>query len=265
MMSTLTPLRRAILLVGGLLALGVITVAVLSIVDSLGRTTTERDDTLSTRDGRLIVRNGSGPVDLVPSHDGAVHVHTTVEYGIFQPDVEITEQTGSVQLRSDCRGDWLPFGKCEVRYRIEVPADTDLNVTATTGDITATGLSGKITLHSNAGTISVDRIAATELTLTSNVGDLSATDINTPRIRAQATAGSIMLAFDQAPDTATVHTTVGDVDIALPPTADGYDLRHKTGAGDENVDESIPENHSGKHVIDASTTAGTLTIYPATP
>jgi Putative adhesin len=263
-MSTLTPLRRAILLVGGLLALGVITVAVLSIVDSLGRTTAERDDTLSTRDGSLIVRNGSGPVDLVPSHDSAVHIHTTMEYGIFHPSVEIAEESGSVTLRSSCRGDWLPMTKCEVRYRIEVPANTKLDVHATTGDISATELTGgTISLQSTAGTIAVDHITASALVLHSNVGDLSAIDISTPNVDARATAGTIMLEFDKTPDKVKAHTTVGDVNIAIPPTA-GYDITTSTNAGNATVDSAIPQDASSKHTVDASTTAGDLVIFPAT-
>ncbi len=254
-MGTLSPLRRLILVVGGLLSLGVITMATLSLVDWMGRTSYERDTVFATEGQRLIVRN-SGDIAVNASDDGRVHVHVRVQYGLYKPRLVEQSTSDGVTLESNCRG-WVGFNGCRVDYSVSVPPSFAVTVVASTGDVSATGLSGPVQLTTSAGDVQVSRMTG-ELRLRTSAGDVHGNELRSPQVDARTSAGDVTLAFSTAPDRVAAQTSAGDVDIAVP-RGDLYRVSAGSRAGSENVDSSLQSADSTRSIT-VTTSAGDVTV-----
>jgi Toastrack DUF4097 len=264
-MHTLTPLRRVILLVGGLVSLGFIAVAVLSLVDEMGRTTSNQDQAFAVAGKLVNIHNGPGSVEVVRSPDDQVHVHTTMEYGIVRPTYSVTSTPAGIQLESSCRG-WLPFQHCDVHFRVQVPAGVTLRIDADAGDVDATGLAGDISLNSSAGEIRADRISG-KLRMVSSAGDVVGTNLESSAVDAHSSAGDVDLTFASAPQHVTATSSAGDVDVALPrdidPTAaDLYVIAANAEAGDSTVDPTL-QSGTSRRTVTATSSAGDVNVHRA--
>jgi putative adhesin len=286
-MSTLSPLRRAILVVGGLLSLGIIAVAVVSLIDTMGRTT--RTQTWQADAGdKVTIRSGTGDIDLVSTNDTRVHITADLKYGLLKPTLtQSRDENGALRLNANCN-DWLPFSNCGVHFTVAVPVGKAVDVRSTAGDINATDLkSTDITLHSTAGDIVAEDITGTTINLSTTAGDINVTRTHTDSLtlnstagdvvgddlaravgtdsghfgtNASTTAGDINLNYLTAPDTVTAKATAGDVVLGLPGVPGGYDL---TLRGDQGRDNDSVENRADSpRKIDARSTVGTVVIEP---
>jgi putative adhesin len=262
-MSTLSPLRRAILLIGGLLSLGVITLAVLSIVDAMGRTTVHHDSPPLDLAGRpLTIRDNGGDIDLSNSPDGRVHISYDVVYGLRQPTAEVVSTSDSVRLEAHCR-EWLPFSHCEVNYHVQVPTGVTVDVKSSAGEVTAHDLTGHITLNSSAGDITADRIGGDALTLHSSAGEVVARQLTATSVDASSSAGDVNLNFRAAPAKVTARSSAGDVHLTVPPASTGDDGLYRveaiSSAGEHHVDPILQSGTSAR-TITATSSAGDVTV-----
>jgi hypothetical protein len=257
-MRTLSPLRRTILVVGGLLSLGVITVAVLSIVDWMARTTYEQNTAVATSGQRLVVHNNPGDIDVTPSTDGQVHVRLQVRYGLYRPSITQESTADGITLGAHCRGWVVGVNGCSVRYSVAVPPAFTVEVVASAGDISATGLTGQVSLISSAGDIRATGLSGT-LTMRTSAGDVRGTELRDGEVHARTSAGDVDLAFAEAPRDVTAQSSAGDVDVALP-TGELYLVDVRSSAGDEYVDPAMRSPESARTVT-ATTSAGDVTVH----
>jgi hypothetical protein len=255
-MGTLSPLRKVILIVGGLLTLGVITCSVLSVVDWMGRTTREEDFVLSAESAHLVVRN-SGDVVLVPSLDNRVHVHVRVRYGLDKPTLVQRSTSDGVTLESRCRHR-IGLDTCDVDYKVAVPPSFDVEVVSSTGDVSATGLSGTVKLTTSTGSVTAYQMSG-ELTLRTSAGDVRGTDLRGRTVLARTAAGDVSLDFAATPQEVTAHASAGDVNIAVPPGQ--YQVTASSRAGDAFVDPRLLSDRSDLK-ISATSSAGDVTVLP---
>jgi DUF4097 and DUF4098 domain-containing protein YvlB len=255
-MGTLSPLRKVILIVGGLLTLGVVAVSVLSIVDWMGRASYEHDFVLPTEGHHLVVRN-TGDIVLTPSPDNQVHVHVRVQYGLYKPTLVQESTSDGVMLESHCRH-WIGADSCEVDYSVLVPRSFDVEVIASAGDVSATGLSGTVKLTTSAGNLRAEQMSG-ELTLRSTAGDVRASDLRSSIVRARTAAGDIALAFSGVPQNVTAQATAGDVRVTVP--SGQYQVAASSTAGDEFVDPGLQSSESERKIT-ATSTAGDVTVSP---
>lgn len=288
-MSTLSPLRRAILAVGSLLSLGVIAMAVGSLVDSMGHTSERRDSHFRLPGNQLTVHSGAGDIDLVASADQEVHVRADLEYGVVKPTLRIENDGNLVRLDAACSG-WLPFQHCEVHFTVAVPDGTSVNARSSGGDLTATNLTGTLNLSSSAGDVSATNVHGSvnlrstagdvnashvtgTATLHSSAGDVNGMDLDAAKVDASSTAGDVFLAFASNAFTGTdgnaiaanvtATSSAGDVNVELPLDSARYDIevRSRTG-GTQNIDPDLQRSDS-KRKIAISSTAGDVNVLEA--
>ena len=128
--------------------------------------------------------------------------------------------------------------RCETDYRIEVPRELAVSVKADAGNVNVTGLTGRVTLESNAGNVEGVRLGSSH-------------------VKASTDAGNVSLAFTTAPTSVDAESDAGDVEIDLPKAE--YALDVDTDAGDTSI-EGIVRYDRAPHAVSAETDAGDLEI-----
>lgn len=126
---------------------------------------------------------------------------------------------------------------CSVDYDIVVPRGTTMSGHSTSGDVTVEGL------------------AATDVTTTS--GEIHLLDA-AGTVQAQASSGDVTVVARVASDVH-VETTSGDVQVTVP--NDHYRVRIDTSSGDQRI--GIPSDPAGTHLLDLQATSGDVSVTPA--
>lgn len=193
--------------------------------------------TVSEPVDELIVSADSGNVEIVATSADRITVRQTTHWVTDEPTPEKTLSNGVLTLSDACGGWGLQF-RCETDYRIEVPRDLAVSVRADAGDVTVTGLAGRVTLESNAG-------------------DVEGTELGASHVEASTDAGEVRLSFSVAPTSVDAETDAGDLDLDLPRAE--YALEFDSDAGDTFV-EGIVRHDLAPHSVTAETEAGDLTI-----
>jgi hypothetical protein len=280
----LSPQRKVILVLGGLLSLVVITLATLCIVDYMARTSYERDLEFAASGAKQLTVRTSHEVSVTASQDGKVHVHKSVSYGLARPDFIERSAADGVTLEADCHG-WLATSSCSVAYQVQVPREFRVTVVSSTGALSATGLDGNVQLTTAAGDIQVSRMGG-DLTLRTRAGNVVGTDLGEsapdggnlsgkdptggatggsdlrgPTVEARASAGDVTLAFTTAPRRVTARTSAGNVDVAVPPGS-SYRIEPHSRAGNLHVAPSL-ESPGSSWTIVVSSSAGDVTVHRA--
>jgi hypothetical protein len=131
---------------------------------------------------------------------------------------------------------------CGVAYIIRVPRDVAVQATAGAGAIRLTGLGGRVTAKADVGSIAATALTGAVVSLTTDVGGISAT-------------------FAAAPTTVQAMTRVGGITLRVPGTA-SYKVSVDAHLGKATV--SIPQNPSSPHAITATADVGSVLVGPLT-
>jgi len=190
---------------------------------------------------RLVARTGTGDVHL---HAGAagqpVHVVTTIADSFGGGDSSARVSSGTLTLTGRCRYPWLP-DNCHVDYDVTLPAGTSIDVSSGTGDTTADGLSGVITVGTGTGDITLD-------------------NLNSATVRAESGTGDVQLDFGTPPTQVSAHSGTGDISVLVPADGTRYRVTTHTGIGDVAV--TVPRDGASARSVEAET--GTGDIHLAT-
>ncbi len=130
---------------------------------------------------------------------------------------------------------------CGVAYTLRVPRTVAVQVTTGTGQILLAGLAGSVTAKATAGIISATGLTGASVSLTPNVGAISAS-------------------FAAAPAAVRAVARVGAITLRLPGTA-SYKVTAHAHLGKATV--STRQSSSSAHVITATTDVGAIIIAPA--
>lgn len=231
----LTPGRRAMLVVGGLFAVGLIAMGTWTAINALGTTTEERHLTLTPTAGRLAIHT-DGAIEITTGSGSDVQITEKVRHSIGRPTIAETSTDDGVLLTGDCA--WYS-STCQVSFQVTVPAGLSIEATTSAGDITVHGATGRVQLSTSAG-------------------DVAATGLRSESVSARSSAGDVELAFDAPPTSVTVRSSAGDVDVDVPPADGGYRVKVSTSAGDQHVD--VPVDPRSSRVVDATTSAGDVVV-----
>ncbi len=183
---------------------------------------------------------GTSPALMLTSDAGSITVNRgstdsiTVQakkyasFGGNLNDVQINyNQSGNtVNVTVHRSGTFNFFNATSVDFTITVPPATDLQLTTNAGSITVNGISGKMSLMSNAGTI-----GATQASLTGS----STFKTNAGSINFTGTIGST--------GTYDFETNAGSIDMTLPGSA-SFHLNASTDAGSINTSFPVTVNRS---------------------
>ncbi|GAB3760321.1 DUF4097 family beta strand repeat-containing protein [Microlunatus parietis] len=206
----------------------------------------------------LTVVADEGDLELVPvtGQDGRVSVtrwfKTNKWLGNTGADWQL-EGGRTLQLTSHCEG---MFARCDVRYRLEVPARTKLRVRAQDGTVRGNGFVSDLAIETRDGDIELDD-ARGPLSLVTDDGTIRATGLATPRVSARSGDGDVRLDFLAAPESVVATTDDGQIDVAAP---DGpYKITTKVDDGD--AESTLPHDPAAQRTIDASARDGDISIH----
>jgi hypothetical protein len=129
---------------------------------------------------------------------------------------------------------------CGVAYIVRVPRDVAVQATAGAGAIRLTGLGGRVTAKADVGPIAATGLTGSVVSLTTDVGGISAT-------------------FAATPATVRAMTRVGGITLRVPGTA-SYKVSVDVHLGKATV--SIPQSSSSPHAITVTDDVGTVVIGP---
>jgi hypothetical protein len=157
--------------------------------------------------GHLLVRAGeNGRVDFERRpRDGRIL------------DLKEVWEGDRLRLAGGCRdGNGKRVARCQSEYVLQVPAATEVEARADSGDVTVAGLTGAVSLTSGSGDLEL-RDASGRVRVTTNSGDVTATALRSSSVEAQTNTGDVTLAFAAPPGQAAVTTNTGDIELAVPP------------------------------------------------
>jgi hypothetical protein len=160
----------------------------------------------------------------VEAGEGPVSVTETLRYTGSKPTVTHRVDGTALQLRETGCGDGVRL-RCDVAYRLRVPAATALQVTTKAGAVTVRGLAGQLTVTTDAGAINGQRLATARVTVTTR-------------------AGVAKLQFAAAPARVEATTELGAVEVRVPgDRAYAVDVSADVGAADVTVRRDAGSPH----------------------
>lgn len=242
---TLTPApsRGAKLATAGIL--GIIAAA------GLGASFTERVERSQTD----LTRFAATPTVSLSAHNATIDVATsaTTDVSLARavkwagPDGPTPPEllpTGELKVRG-CDVPWwkdlATYGACSARYSVTMPSGRSLTASNDTGSL-------KI-----KGTFDV-------MKLTSNVGDIAATDLSVRTLDASVDVGDLNAVLTTSPERIVLRIDVGTIDLTLPPGQ--YAIHATTDVGNVTVDQSLVNLQSARTVV-VTGNLGDVTIRAA--
>jgi hypothetical protein len=273
--------RRLTLAFGVPVMVGTILLVGFNLVGNVGRASFPLSHRLPLSDGHFTMNVGGGDVGLrgAPGDLGTARLTGTVNYSLVRPKIFWNDGAGTAGVRLGCP--FWSMTNCELNAHVDLPVAAVVNASTAGGNVTATGLSGAVTLRTgggdvnvsdlsgpvsvttSGGNVSVDRVSGATSVHTGG-GDITGTGITAHDVTAVTSGGNIGLTLTVVPANLAVHTGGGDVTIIVPrlPGGGGYDLTATSGGGDVNRDVIIDQ--SSPYKITATTSGGNITIeYPA--
>jgi hypothetical protein len=269
----MTPVRWVALAIGTPLALLLIGYAALTAVAWVGLGSARVNLAVPVHGRTASVNVDSGDVHASAGPAGQVRVHGTLRYSLVKPEVTWVRSRSAIALHSRCQ---VPTGLCSVDYAVTLPSGGRSGVSVGSGDVTASGLAGTITLGDDSGNIHatglsgsatisddsgdivVTSLAGARLTIADDSGDITGTGVSSQVLTAQNQSGDIRVVFTKVPRRVQVSDSSGDITLVLPPGPTTYRVNASTSSGSTTI--NVPQSPASPHVISATDQSGNITI-----
>jgi hypothetical protein len=193
--------------------------------------------TVTARVTTLVIKGGSGSIDVTGSNRGTIGVSQHASYGKTPPTATHVVSGTTLTLSYACPSEFV----CGVSYDVQVPRGVAVTVSTAAGPITLTSLAGPVSAQTSAGLITAIGLSSPTATLKSNAGGIDAT-------------------FSAAPSSVHATTNVGPILLAVPGSA-AYQINTHAYIGSSTV--TVPKSAVSPHVISASSDLGSITISPS--
>jgi hypothetical protein len=268
--------RGAALAIGGFLALIFSAIAAVQVAGwTIGAVERTDHQVIPGPVSKLTVDAGAGgDITVVRELTDAplVTIDSTVRGSIHAPVLRAVKDGATVRIDGNCPQ--ISFGPCHARILIRVPADTAVDVVSGSGDVTASGLTGKVKLetgsgdvnatgltgdsdlHTSSGDVNV-RALRGDTDLRTGSGDINAADMATRDVTADTASGDVELDFETAPDLVDASTASGDVDVSVP-EGDEYRIEADPGSGEYRP--NVRTDPAAARIIRAQTSSGDITV-----
>jgi DUF4097 and DUF4098 domain-containing protein YvlB len=220
----------------------------------------------------LVVDADGGEITVVPALGDTVRINSTVKGSIHTPEPHAFRDGNTIRLNGKCPD--ISFGPCHARITIYVPRDTPVEVHSGSGDLTASGLTGRVSLETGSGDVTAVGLSGPSdlrtgsgdvdvrglsgaAQLETGSGDITAQGLVTRAVTADTSSGDVNLDFALGPRDVSASTASGDVAISVP-DGGAYHVIADPGSGDQQVEvKTDPEATS---TIRASTSSGDVTV-----
>ncbi|MFV0307861.1 MAG: hypothetical protein ACK5OX_08980 [Desertimonas sp.] len=202
----------------------------------------------------LLVDNDHGRVRIVAADTDEVAVRAEISDGLRHTG-ESRRVVGDVlELRGTCPNWGSNF--CRVDYEVTVPRDLPVTVRARDGRVEVSGLDADLTVNADDDSIHLDDVGGT-LDVSTDNGSISGVGIGAAQVVADTDNGSVMLAFDAAPDSVRATSNNGGVDVVVPDDGTAYRAALHTDHGSETLD--VPTDPASTHSLYLETDNGSVT------
>jgi putative adhesin len=261
--SSAAPLRRLLVVIGSVIAVGLVGGGAFTIADLASHHTFAvhasyagvRSLVVDDHDGGVALTRGSAGTRLT--------VTEQVSEGLTSPTRTAAVADGVLRLVARCPG----FGiRCGVAYSVAVPPGIPISASTGSGNLTASDLAGAgaVTLTTGSGDIHASDVSSrASVSLASGDGDLTADQVTAPRIRLSTGDGDLSATLGALPAGGTLNLSAssGDGDIVLGVPAGAYAVHAASGDGSVS-DQALRVDPGSPLRIDASAGDGDVTIAP---
>ncbi|MFF2515125.1 DUF4097 family beta strand repeat-containing protein [Streptomyces sp. NPDC058086] len=171
------------------------------------------------------------------------------------PRVTWAMKDDRLTLRMKCSG---VVADCSAKHRIVVPRGVAVKVVDGDGSIRAEGFKEAVGIRTSDGSVRVTNSSGA-LDLRTADGSIHALGIDSRRVRAQSSDGSVQLELGVVPDLVEARSQDGSLTIGLP--HDTYRVTAESGDGSVRV--SVPRDPASSHVVSAHANDGSITVRTA--
>lgn len=182
----------------------------------------------------LVVTSRVGNVTVTGGSGSTASVTEEITYTSQPPVTTRSVSGGTLTVGYSCPVELV----CAVVYRIRVPRTAAVQVTANAGRIVLSGLAGQVTAKADAGLITATGLAGASVSLTTDVGAITAD-------------------FAGAPVTIAAVTRIGAITLRVPKAA-SYMVIANASFGQATV--RIPQDPSAPHTIRATADVGAILV-----
>ena len=210
---------------------------VLAAVSGCGGSTTtdEQSYQIAERIDALVVDARAAAV-TIESGDGPVAVTETYRYADDKPATTHRVDGSTLRLTdTGCRNDDV---RCSVEFRVHLPAAARAEITAQAGAVKVTGLTGNVSVSTQAGAVEGRALGGDEVIISTR-------------------AGAADLEFAQVPSTVRAATEVGAIEVRVPGGA-SYAVDVQTTVGSSDV--SVQRDPASPHKIEVRTNVGAVKV-----
>ncbi len=178
--------------------------------------------------GRFEITTRSGDIKISPWNKNEVLVNAE---GIDDEDLDrlkMTQSGNTVRVDFRPRGNWGGWGGNEIRFDINVPADFNVQLKTSGGDLEVTGsINGRVEGSTSGGDINLDNVTGT-VDMSTSGGDIKVGDIK-GNVELNTSGGDITLR--KVDGEANVKTSGGDIRAE----SVGKKLEARTSGGDIEI------------------------------
>ena len=185
---------------------------------------------------RLEISNAAGDVEITGSKTRTVSINAQVRasgYGVDSPQKRLDETVSNPPVEQ--KGDTIRIGKelsrmrnISIAYTIQVPDDTEIELTVASGAQTIRGIRGPVKAQAASGSIRVEKIEH-DAQLSTASGSISASDIGS-EVHVTSASGSVAVANTRGD--VIVNALAGVIRISKP----GGRVEADTASGDVDID-----------------------------
>lgn len=244
--------RVAFFLVGGALTLVLVAGTTLAAVNTLGRHVEVVEVGWSEPVRTVRIESGSGSVDVRGTDQPGVRGTRRTERGLQGPAISERIEGDTLVLTSLCPGMATPW--CGSSYTLEVPRSVRVEVEAGTASTTVRGTDGGVVVDSGTGQVDLWDVGG-QLDLQTGTGSVEGRDLRSGAVRAETGAGSVRLAFAEAPSSVWVDTGLGSATVVVPRGAS-----YKVTTDGARAVVEVPTDPTSPRSIDVTTGAGGIRI-----
>ena len=251
------PTSRSWLTVGIVVTVAVLAIGIFVGYRLLSGSGAESTDTTSTTYAQQItaldLRAESGTLTLSAGPDNQITVAARSRWEGQQPT--ITEQWigSTLSIVTGCPG----TGRCEVDLTLTLPAGTAITTQTDSGDATLTGMTGPVSVTNGTGGIRLENLTG-PVTAETGAGTITGTALSATQVTATTETGDLSLSFSVDPQAVTATVGTGDVTISVPRSSTSYHVTAETTTGDRRVD--VTQADSASRTIVARVDTGNVTL-----
>jgi hypothetical protein len=269
----MTPGRWVALAIGIPLALLVIGWTALTAVAFAGLGSSRVSLAVPFHGRTAVVSVDEGDISVGPGPAGQLRVHGTLHYSLIRPKVTWQHSGSTIALHARCQA---PVGVCSFDYAVAVPAGARSEISTASGNLTASGLAGPVTLSpasgdihatrlsgratisDHSGDITVTSLSAARVLIRNDSGNITGTGVSSRQLTAQDQSGDITVVFTKVPDLVKISDSSGNIKLVLPPGPTAYRVSASTSSGQTSV--NVPQSPTSPHVVSVTDQSGNITI-----